>query len=90
MKLSRMLAFSRKEVLEIVRDPITVWIALFMPLVILFLFGYALSFDVENAPLVIVDHDKSAASRALSDQFLNTSYFRLAGAVRDFLLLVPA
>lgn len=83
MKPARMLAFSRKEVLEIVRDPITVWIAVFMPLVMLFLFGYALSFDVENAPLVIVDHDKSAASRALSDQFLNTRYFRLAGAPDD-------
>lgn len=83
MKLSRMLAFSRKEILEIIRDPITVWIALFMPLVMLFLFGYALSFDVEDAPLVIVDHDKSAASRSLSDQFLNTRYFRFAGAPED-------
>ena len=83
MKPARVLAFTRKEVLEIVRDPITVWIALFMPLVILFLFGYALSFDVENAPLIIVDHDKSAASRALSDQFLNTTYFRLVSAPDD-------
>ena len=83
MKIARILAFARKEVLEIVRDPITVWIALVMPLVILFLFGYALSFDVENAPLIIVDHDKSAASRALSDQFLNTTYFRLVGAPDD-------
>jgi ABC-2 type transport system permease protein len=80
MKPARMLAFARKEVLEIVRDPVTVWIAVFMPLVMLFLFGVALSFDVENAPLVVVDHDKSAASRALADQFLNTPYFRLAGA----------
>ena len=83
MKPSRMIGFARKEVLEIIRDPITVWISLFMPLVMLFLFGLALSFDVENAPLVIVDHDKSAASRALSDQFLNTRYFRLAGATDD-------
>ena len=83
MKPARILAFSRKEVLEIVRDPITVWIALFMPLVILFLFGYALSFDVENAPLIVVDHDKSAASRALTDQFLNTTYFRLVAAPDD-------
>ena len=79
MKLSRMAGFARKEMLEIVRDPVTVWISLFVPLVMLFLFGYALSFDVENAPLVIVDHDKSAASRMLSNQFLNTSYFHLAG-----------
>lgn len=83
MKSARVIAFARKEVLEIVRDPITVWIALFMPLVMLFLFSYALSFDVKNAPLVIVDHDKSAASRALADQFLNTTYFRLAGAFEN-------
>lgn len=83
MKVRRMLGFSRKEVLEIVRDPITVWIALFMPLVMLFLFGYALSFDVKDTPLVIVDHDKTPASRALADQFLNTDYFHLAGALED-------
>jgi len=83
MKSRRMLAFTWKETLEIVRDPITVGIALVMPLVMLFLFGYALSFDVENAPLMIVDRDKSAASRALSDQFTNTPYFRLAGAPED-------
>ena len=79
MKASRMLGFARKEVLEIVRDPITVFISLVMPLVMLFLFGFALSFDVRNAPLMIVDHDRSAASRGLSDQFLNTPYFELAG-----------
>jgi ABC-2 type transport system permease protein len=83
MKASRTLGFARKESLEIVRDPITVWISLFMPLVMLFLFGYAMSFDVENAPLMIVDHDRSVASRALSDQFLNTTYFRFAGAPED-------
>lgn len=83
MKIARMAGFARKEVLEIARDPITVWISLFMPLVMLFLFGYALSLDVENAPLMIVDHDKSAASRSLSDQFLNTDYFELAGTPED-------
>jgi len=83
MKLARMTGFARKEVLEIARDPITVFISLFMPLVMLFLFGYALSFDVENAPLYVVDHDRSAASRALTDRFLNTPYFRLADAPDD-------
>lgn len=61
MKARRTFAFMRKEALEIIRDPITVGIALFMPLLMLFLFAYAISLDVENAPLVIVDHDKSAA-----------------------------
>ena len=83
MSPRRMLAFTRKEWLEIIRDPITVFISLVMPLIMLFLFGYAMSFDVEDAPLYIIDHDKSVASRALSDQFLNTPYFKLAGAPED-------
>jgi ABC-2 type transport system permease protein len=80
MKLRRISALVRKETLEILRDPITIGIALFMPLLMLFLFAYAISLDVENAPLVIVDQDKSAASRALSEQFLNSGYFKLASA----------
>jgi len=83
MKFHRMLAFMRKETLEIVRDPITVGIALFMPLLMLFLFAYAISLDVDNAPLIIVDQDRSAASRALSEQFLNSGYFRLESAPND-------
>ena len=83
MKPSRILGFARKEVLEIVRDPITVFISLLMPLIMLFLFGYAMSFDVEDAPLYVIDHDRSVASRALSDQFLNTPYFELADAAED-------
>lgn len=83
MRLRRLLAFTRKEILEISRDPITLGIALFMPLLMLFLFGYAISMDVENAPLAIVDHDKSAASRELSAQFLNSGYFELKAAPDD-------
>ena len=61
-----MVARATQEVLEIVRDPITVFISLLMPLIMLFLFGYAMSFDVEDAPLYVIDHDKSVASRALA------------------------
>lgn len=83
MKLSRILGFARKEVLEIARDPITIFISLVMPLIMLFLFGYAMSLDLEDAPLYVVDQDRSVASRALTDQFLNTPYFDLAGAPSD-------
>ena len=83
MNRARMAGFVRKEALEIARDPITVFISLVMPLIMLFLFGYAMSLDVKDAPLYVVDHDRSAASRALTDQFLNTPYFKLAGAPDD-------
>ena len=83
MKTTRVLGFARKEMLEIARDPITVFISLVMPLIMLFLFGYAMSMDLEDAPLYVVDQDRSVASRALTDQFLNTPYFELAGAPED-------
>lgn len=83
MKSRRMLAFARKETLEILRDPFTLWVAVFMPLVMLFLFAYAISLDVENAPLVVVDQDKSAASRDLQARFLNSGYFMLKAEPDD-------
>lgn len=77
MKLSRVTAMTVKEVKDIIRDPITVGVALFMPLVMLFLFGYAISLDVKNVPLGVLDQDRSPASRALVDQFVQSGYFYL-------------
>ena len=51
MNSSRIVAVIRKEVLEIARDPVTIWISLLMPLVMLFLFGYGMSMDVKDTPL---------------------------------------
>src|SRR5574340_515286 len=67
-----------KEVREIRRDPITLWVAIALPLVMLYLFGSALSLDVKDAALAIYDLDKSATSRALVDAFLHSGYFRRA------------
>ncbi|MEC5292577.1 ABC transporter permease [Aurantimonas sp. C2-6-R+9] len=78
MKLSRILAVIEKETKEIVRDPVTVAVALLMPLVMLFLFGYAISFDVDGVAMGVLDHDRSAESRALVDRFLASGYFVMA------------
>ena len=49
-----------------------------MPLVMLFLFGYAISLDVKNVSLGVLDRDATPASRRLIDGFLQSGYFRLA------------
>ena len=54
-----------KELREIRRDPITVAVAVVLPLLMLYLFGSALSLDVKDASLAVYDQDRSAASRAL-------------------------
>lgn len=78
MKLSRIFAIVENETKEIVRDPVTVAVALLIPLVMLFLFGYAISFDVDNVAMGVLDHDRSAESRALVDRFLASGYFAMA------------
>ncbi|MGE0333838.1 MAG: ABC transporter permease [Gammaproteobacteria bacterium] len=78
MKLARIAAVIEKETKEIARDPVTVAVALLMPLVMLFLFGYAISLDVEDVPLGVLDQDRTPASRQLVDRFVQSGYFRLA------------
>lgn len=80
MKPSRIAAVLEKEAKEIARDPVTVAIALIMPIMMLFLFGYAISLDVDDIRMGVLDHDRSPASRQLVDEFVQSGYFRLAGA----------
>jgi ABC-2 type transport system permease protein len=54
-----------KETLHIQRDPRTLYLALGMPVVMLILFGYGLSFDLDRLPLAVADRDATAESRAL-------------------------
>lgn len=77
MNARRIAAVIGKETREIVRDPITMGVSALMPLVMLFLFGYAISLDVRHAGLGVLDEDRSPDSRALVEGFLGSEYFRL-------------
>ncbi len=68
----------KKEFREIWRDPYTLGIAIFLPLVLLFLFAYALNLDVKNVPLAVANLDNSAESRAYVQSLVNTGRFVLA------------
>ncbi len=67
----------KKELREIGRDPYTLGIAIFLPLVLLLLFAYALNLDVKNIPLAVVDLDRSPESRLYVQMFVNTGSFNL-------------
>ncbi len=67
----------KKEIREIWRDPYTLGIALFLPLVLLFLFAYSMNLDVKNIPLAVLDMDNSAESRAYVAAIVNTGKFDL-------------
>lgn len=74
---------ARKELQQILRDPRTLLTLLFVPAVILLIYGYALSFDIRDVRLVVKDQDGSRASRDLISAFVNSGYFDLVGAVHD-------
>jgi ABC-2 type transport system permease protein len=74
--LRRVSAMAAKEVLHIRRDPRTLYIALAMPVLMLLLLGYGLSFDVDRVPLVLADGDRSPASRELVRALFATHEFR--------------
>jgi len=79
MKLRRINAIARKEWLHIVRDPRSLGMALMVPLLMLLLFGYALSLDVDKIPTLIVDQDGTPESRALRARFEGSRYFEIRG-----------
>jgi drug efflux transport system permease protein len=63
--LVRVGAMASKEARHIVRDPRTLYMSLGMPIVMLFLFGYGVAYDIDRIPVAIVDHDRTESSRAL-------------------------
>lgn len=79
MSLRRVLAMARKEFIQIRRDIRTLIAAVFIPLLLIFLFGYALSLDVDSIPTIILDADKTQASRDLVERISASRYFTLVG-----------
>jgi ABC-2 type transport system permease protein len=63
--VGRILAMAGKEVLHIRRDIRTLYLALAMPVLLLVLFGFGISFDVDHLGLAVVDQDRTAQSREL-------------------------
>ncbi len=84
MNARRTLAIFRKELLHIVRDPLSLGMALALPMLLLILFGYALSLDVDRIPLLIWDQDKTPHSRALLDRFRGSRLFAVQGDIDSY------
>ena len=84
MNLRRVRAVFRKEFLHIVRDPRSLAMALLIPVLMLGLFGYALSLDVNHIPAMIFDQDNSQASRDLIQRFQGSSYFDVRSVTGDY------
>lgn len=72
---------ARKEFLHILRDPSTLFFSLFIPIVELFLLGYAININIRHIPTVIFDQAGTQESRELIDRFSNSDDFDIVGEV---------
>jgi ABC-2 type transport system permease protein len=84
MNFRRTSAMARKELLHIIRDPRSLMAALTQPVLVLLLFGYALSLDVDRIPAMIYDADRSAISQNLVQEFRGSRYFQIVDQVDSY------
>ena len=84
MKPLRIMAVARKEFIHIRRDPRSLAMAIAIPMLLLVLFGYALTLDVDNVPLVVWDQSESPASREFISHFKGSRYFSIRGHLRNY------
>lgn len=81
---TRMLAYSRRETLELRRDPIRATLAILGSVLLLFVLGYGISMDVENLTFAVLDRDDTAISRDYSLQIAGSRYFTQKPPITDY------
>jgi ABC-2 type transport system permease protein len=81
--IRRTLAIAIKELLQLRRDWRVAFTLLIMPMLLLLIYGFALSFDAKHIRLVVIDQDGSRASRTIPEAFVASGSFDLVSTGRD-------
>jgi len=79
--MKRFFAIFKKEFRQIRRDPLSLGVLIFIPALLLILYGYALSFDVKHIRTAVLDFDRTQDSRFLLDSLFQNPYFDRVGTL---------
>ncbi len=85
MRLVNIKAIARKEFYHLIRDFRSLYLAFFIPLLLILMFGYALRLDVDDIKTVVMDHDKNELSRDFILKLDASSYFDVVQHLPDSL-----
>ncbi len=77
LPIKRIATVMKAEFRHIIRDPISLILALFIPMFLLFLSGYSLCFELKEMPVAVFDMDQSRESRNYIKAIDNTSFFNI-------------
>jgi len=75
MKYLRIKAIAKKELIQIWRDPLSLAMAFVMPVLLLVIFGYAITLDVNQLTTIVYDADRTSVSRELVNELTSSGYF---------------
>jgi ABC-2 type transport system permease protein len=84
MNLKRLTAVARKEFIHVMRDWRSLYLSLAIPVILIMLFGYALTLDLRNVPTVVFDQSRTAQSRELLSLYQGSPYFSMVGYYDDY------
>lgn len=73
----RLFAIIRREAITIRRDPRSLFLVVFSPLMLLIIYGYAVTFDIDHIPIAVYDQSRGPKSRELIEKFSSSRYFTL-------------
>jgi ribosome-dependent ATPase len=82
--LQRLLSFTRREALELRRDPIRLSLAVLGSIVLMLVLGYGITMDVEDLAYAVLDHDQTSISRDYSQSLSGSRYFKEHAPLRDY------
>jgi len=82
--LSRILSLSRRETLELRRDPIRATLALIGSVILMFVVGYGINMDVNDLTFAVLDHDDTVASRDYVADIAGSRYFLEQTPIIDY------
>ncbi|MGH7924680.1 MAG: ABC transporter permease, partial [Candidatus Binatus sp.] len=90
MSLRRLLAISRKEVFQVLRDSRSLLVVLLMPLMLMTVLGYGVNLDTKHIKVFAYDREGSQASQDLLKHFQSSEYFDLVAIVTSYRALATA
>ncbi len=77
-------AILRREFTDVLRDRRSLLLTFLYPISMLIMYGYGIRYDVDNVPLTILDYDRSAESRGLTEQMVRSGYFKLVRSATSY------
>jgi ribosome-dependent ATPase len=82
--LGRVWAFARREAIELRHDAVRLGFAILGPILLMIVFGYGISLDVNHLTFGVLDFDGTASSRAYADSYRGSQYYDERAPIRDY------